>query len=488
MKLSYIPRNIAILGLGKTGLSVARFFASIYEIAGCNVFCIDDNDEKFYSSREIFQNSRNVKFVKNVPWEKIDVLVVSPGVVSKRDKHPSFSCALRGGAAIMSDIELFLRMFSYVKMAGITGTNGKSTTCALVKRALCNAGIAAEVVGNFGCPIFDFADEDHLRGVYILEISSYQLLLTNFLPLEVAAITNISSHHIDAHGTLGEYIAAKKKIFFQAKRAVVGDLIDGQKDIEVFFQNQDGACGSRNSSKFHEFAGPRKCKVVYVSERSEADFCYCASGIFEKGRSAKYVLPENEWFSRSHNIQNAAIAIAVCRSLGVEDVCFDGFFGLEHRQEIVGSCKEVVYVNDSKATSPEAVKSAVLAFSRDYDIFWIGGGVVQDDSLAPISDIARYVKKAFFIGEAADRYAHIASSSGILYEKSGDIETALCSAQYECESRVMKGASVRDSLVLKKAVILFSPGCASFDQFKNFEHRGDVFKKLIANRFECDKR
>lgn len=359
-----------ILGLGKCGSAVAKFM----ENKGIP-FCVWD---------DAFENKPVITNIKTV--------IASPGVPFD---HKVIKDVAHNGIEIISDIELFFRFFPETRAVGITGSNGKSTTCALIKHCVKDAIIT----GNNDTAIFEhISDTDKL---FIIEFSSYALHWTENVPLLAAAITNIVPHHMDRHESFEQYADDKKKIFQHA---------------------------------LHKVMTP----------------------------DAQHELPDEPWFKRDHNITDSLIAAEILKSIGIEPD-FAGFCGIEHRQEELGLIDGIYYVNDSKSTSPEATVAAITSFIS-HDIFLIAGGVIQDDDIDALQSVIKYIKKAYFIGTAAGRYFEFAKSNGCNAVVAHTLENAIEMAKNDAQ---------------KEDLILFSPACASKDQFKNFEHRGNVFKEIV---------
>ncbi|WP_029624994.1 UDP-N-acetylmuramoyl-L-alanine--D-glutamate ligase [Sphingomonas sp. PAMC 26605] len=359
-----------------------------------------------------------------------DSLVVSPGVPLNR--HPVAAKARAAGVPIIGDIELFAQARASLpphKVVGITGTNGKSTTTALVHHILQTAGIPSLMGGNIGLPILE-QDPLPASGVYVLELSSYQIDLTHSLDCDVAVLLNLTPDHLDRYDGFEGYAASKARLFAM-------------------------------QSATH-------AAVIGIGDTPSA---LIARGLSARGEHLTKIAPgvcmdQSRWPSLQgpHNAQNALAAIAACQALGVPEAMIDrgleSFAGLPHRMERVAVRNGVAFVNDSKATNPESTAPALAAFSR---VHWILGGKAKADDLDACAPSFGHVVKAYTIGEAAQRFAAILDGK-VPVEVSGDLATAVAHAA--------AAAQPGDT-------VLLSPACASFDQFRDFEDRGDQFRVAV---------
>lgn len=360
-----------------------------------------------------------------------DGLVVSPGVPINR--HPVGAQARAAGVPIIGDIELFAQARASLpphKVVGITGTNGKSTTTALIHHILETAGIPARLGGNIGKPILG---EEPLPegGVYVLELSSYQIDLTTSLDCEVVILLNITPDHLDRYDGFEGYAASKARLFAM--------------------QSVDHAA------------------IIGIGDAASAEI---ARSLSARGEHLTKIAPglcmdQSRWPSLQgpHNAQNALAAIDACKALGVDDDAIDrglaSFKGLPHRMERVGVRNGVAFVNDSKATNPESAAPALAAFQG---IHWILGGQAKTYDLDACAPFFGHVTRAYTIGEAGPRFAEILKSA-LPVEESGTLAEAVRSA----------AANAADG-----ETVLLSPACASFDQFRDFEDRGDQFRALVG--------
>ncbi len=362
-------------------------------------------------------------------FEQLDGLIVSPGVPLNR--HSLAAKARAAGVPIIGDIELFAQARPALpshKVVGITGTNGKSTTTALIHHILDTAGVPTRMGGNIGLPILG---QEPLPegGVYVLELSSYQIDLTFTLDCDVAVLLNITPDHLDRYDGFEAYAASKARLF--AMQA---------KDHEAIIGIGDA---------------PSAAIARTLSARGE-HLTKIAPGV---------CMDQSRWPSLQgpHNAQNALVAIATCQALGVAEADIDrgleSFRGLPHRMERVRELRGVAWVDDSKATNPESTAPALGAFGR---IHWIVGGQAKTDDLDACAPYFDRVARAYTIGEAGPRFAALLAPH-MAVEESGDLARAVHSA----------AANARPG-----ETVLLSPACASFDQFRDYEDRGNQFRAL----------
>jgi UDP-N-acetylmuramoylalanine--D-glutamate ligase len=383
--------------------------------------------------------------------------------------------AHEAGVEIVSDVELFARTVNAApdhkrpKVVAITGTNGKSTTTALVTHVLSHAGRDARAGGNIGQALLGLEDM-HGGAVYVLELSSYQLDLTSSLKADAAVLLNVSPDHLERHGGMEGYVDAKRRVFLNQTKgdtAIVG--VDDPWCQRV--------CTELVAAN-HRTIWP------ISSGRAMGRGVYALSGVLYDGTADRVVevadLSRAQALIGRHNWQNAAAAYAVARSLGVPwEVVVEGllsFPGLAHRMETVAQIGGVRFVNDSKATNAEAARQAMGAFNRFH---WIAGGRPKSGGIEGLSDLYPRVARAYLIGEAAsdfDRALKGRTDSTI----SGDLESAVQAAYADAAAEVARTGA--------EAVVLLSPACASFDQFPDFEARGEAFRALVAGLEDAPKR
>jgi len=420
-------KPIAIFGLAKSG--IATFHAC--EKAGIDTVLWDDNMANVDKMRA---EGAAVEDLSKVDLSRFSLLCMAPGVpLTHPAPHPIVVQAQKAGIEIVSDIELFYRAHKNIRTIGITGSNGKSTTTALIGHVLKEAGFESAVGGNIGDAMLS-VEQLSDNGIYVLELSSFQLDLCIQYAPTVAAFINISPDHLDRHGSLEGYIKAKERIFNGKGITVIG--VDDAHSIHI--------------AEKVEKKGNREVVKVSLNDKLPVDMKECKA------------------LQGDHNKQNAVIAFAACKAIGVkeEDIikAFKTFPGLAHRQKFVANINGVDYINDSKATNDDAAAVALKTFKN---IYWIAGGKSKN---AGYNECAKYfgnIRKAFLIGKAAEEIADTLKHHNVPYSMSDTIDIAIEEAKKAAEADGVKG------------VVLLSPACASFDQFNSFEHRGDVFSELV---------
>ena len=443
-------KTYGVIGLGKSGRAVVAALLG----SGAQVVAWDDTDATRTQRAAEFP-ALNILPFREWPWASMVSLVMSPGIaLNFPTLHPAVAQARKAGVEIIGDIELLFRAAPEALYIAITGTNGKSTTTTLIGHLLAACGKQVEVGGNLGRPVMEFSRLGK-GGIYVLELSSYQLELLKTFRAHVAVWLNISPDHLDHHGSMEAYVSAKRHIFDrQGKRdlAVIG--VDDTTSGQVCRQLQAG----RQQSVIPISAEQRLGSGVFVLRGKLVNTFGLAPA---EGDIANVKSLQGE-----HNGQNAAAAYAACYGIGCQHAdmiaAMQTYPGLAHRMQWLGETNGVQYVNDSKATNADAAEKAL----RTYDgIYWILGGVAKEggiESLVPYFDKIRH---AYLIGEATEAFA--ATLEGhVAYTRCGTLEKAVAAARKAAEQA---GAGV----------VLLSPACASFDQFANFEVRGDAFMKLV---------
>ena len=454
--VEYAGQTVAVFGLGASGLSAARALKA----GGARPILWDDGAASVERARD---EGFDVVDITERDWSDIAALLLAPGVPLTVKPHRVVELARLTDTPIIGDIELFARALARLPRAergrviAITGTNGKSTTTALIGHILKGCGRDAQVGGNIGTPALDLA-EPHSGAVYVLELSSFQLDLTESLRPHLAVLLNISDDHLDRHGDMAAYAGAKARIFrnqTSADHAVVGvdDPIGRALITEL-----GGRAG-----------GPT---VVPISSgRALGRGVHAVGGVLFDVLDARADevadLAAAPALVGRHNWQNAAAAYAATRLLGLEpgEIAEQilTFPGLRHRTEQIAHVRDVRFVNDSKATNPGSARQALASYEN---IYWIAGGRSKGAGFADLAPLMPRVAKAYLIGEAAETIA--AQLKGrVVAEICRDLETA-----------VRRAAD--DAARSRRAdpVVLLSPACASFDQFANYEARGDAFRDL----------
>jgi len=441
----------AVMGLGKSGAVAARALAA----AGATVLAWDDTAER----RAALEHTAGVTVTDLAArgLAGVDALVLSPGIPHTHPApHPAAAAAKAAGVPIIGDIELLLRALPKRRLVAITGTNGKSTTTTLIGHILASAGVPVEVGGNLGRPALEF-DDPGADGVIVIEFSSYQLELTPSLAPTVAVWLNITPDHIDRHGDLAGYVAAKRNIFARqtaADLAVVG-------------------CDDAVSRDVAERLSRTGRRVIDISgDGPVVGGVYAEDGELVDARSGRpetvLMLAEAPALPGPHNAQNAAAAFATCAALGLSRAAIaDGmrsFPGLAHRQERVAEAEGVLYINDSKATNADAAARALACYSA---IYWIAGGRGKEGGVSSLAAYFPRIRKAYLIGESAGAFAR-QIGDGCPTALCRTLEMAVRQAHLDARAEKQPGA-----------VVLLSPAAASFDQFANFEIRGDRFRTLV---------
>jgi len=449
-------QKVAVFGLARSGLAAARALAA----GRAEVIALDDRAEaRAAAAAEGFR----VEDLAAADWGDLAALVLSPGVpLTHPAPHWTVARARAAGVPIMGDIELFARTVAAAplhrrpRIVAITGTNGKSTTTALVGHVCRQAGRDVRIGGNIGVGVLGLEDM-HGGAVYVLELSSYQLDLTSTLAADVAIILNISPDHLERHGDMDGYVAAKKRIL----------LNQGKGDTAVVGVD-DPWC----QQVVTEITAANRRTIVPISaRRAMGRGVYALQGMLYDAMGERVTeiadLTRAASLPGRHNWQNAAAAYAAARALGLSDESATQglmtFPGLAHRMETVGAIGRVRFVNDSKATNADAARQALSSYPR---VYWIAGGQPKAGGIALLADLFGVVAKAYLVGEAEDAFA--ATLEGrVPYARCGDIGAAVRAAYADAR------ASGED------AIVLLSPACASFDQFADFEARGEAFRAAV---------
>jgi UDP-N-acetylmuramoylalanine--D-glutamate ligase len=455
---SFANRDVGVFGLARSGLSTLRALKA----GGARIFAWDDNES---ARAEAEAEGITLVGFHNWPWAKLRALVLSPGIpLTHPVPHDVVKTAQAANVEIIGDVELFGREIrpdralpGRAPVIAVTGTNGKSTTTALIGHILSSCGFAAEVGGNIGKPVLSLSLRNN-KPVFVIEVSSYQIdLARGFVP-DVSVLTNITPDHIDRHGSVEAYAGIKKRLLKQTSRN--GHICIGVDDsysstIYTCFSSHDGPNATPVS------IGKVLGRGIFVLD----GMLYDAMG----QRAAKVMdLSTAARLPGAHNWQNAALAYAATKPF-VQDVraitsAIADFPGLAHRIEDVGRVGRVRFINDSKATNADAAERALLCFP---DIFWIAGGIEKEGGIESLKPLFPRIRKAYLIGTAAKDFAR--TLGDVPHEISGTLEKAVASAYADAQ---------RSSA--PAPVVLLSPACASFDQFRDFEHRGDAFRSLVS--------
>jgi UDP-N-acetylmuramoylalanine--D-glutamate ligase len=433
LKAQLNGKPIAIVGLARSG--VAAYEAC--RAAGIETALWDDNA----ASRA----GLPTEDLTQADFSRFALLCLAPGIPLTHPKpHPCAVQAQKAGCPVVCDIELFHLAHPKMKTIGITGTNGKSTTTALIGHVLKTAGVESAVGGNIGEATLTLPQLSP-RGIYVIELSSYQLDLCDTFAPDISILINLSPDHLDRHGGMEGYIAAKKRIFRGPGTAIVG--IDDGWSKKVY---EEVSKGARN--------------IVSVSAQGLADIC-----VSSRGMLGNLDLNECKSLQGKHNWQNAAMAFAACAAAGVPSLkIYEGlksFPGLAHRQNIVADIGGILYINDSKATNDQAAAMALRTYNP---VYWIAGGRAKDGGYADCEQHLSHVRHAFLIGEAEGAMGDWLEKKGVPFTRCGTLDKALAAAHAQAQKERLEGG-----------VVLLSPACASFDQFKSFEQRGEAFTELV---------
>jgi UDP-N-acetylmuramoylalanine--D-glutamate ligase len=449
-------QRVALFGLGGSGLSSARALAG----GGAEVAAWDDSP----AARERASVAGlHLVDLARADWRDFRLFVLAPGVpLTHPAPHWTVNLADEAGVPIIGDIELFARERGVrapdAPFVAITGTNGKSTTTALIAHVLREAGREVAMGGNIGVPVLDLPPPAAGR-THVIECSSYQIDLAPSLAPSVGLLINITPDHLDRHGDLARYAAIKERLVAHSEVALVG--VD------------DEPCRAIRA-RLTARVGPPRVIGVSGKQSSLADICVSECRVMARGEAAPLVdLAKARALRGAHNAQNAAFAYAALRTLGVEREriarAFESFPGLAHRMQEVGRIGRVLFINDSKATNADAAEKALLSFR---DIHWILGGRPKTDGVEPLRPLFPRVAKAYLIGEASDEFARTLAGA-VPFERCGTLRAATEAA---AEDATRSGA--------REPAVLLSPACASFDQFDNFEARGDAFRAHVAEWLE----
>ena len=442
-------KTVAVFGLARSGISCAKALLS----GGAKVFAWDDSEpavEKAHAEGLSITNLHMVDF------KSLSALVLSPGVpLTHPEPHWTVMKAKAAGIEIIGDTEVFARevQSSGAKLVAITGTNGKSTTTALIGHVLKSAGLDVDVGGNIGLAVFNLRPPVKDR-IYVLELSSFQIDLMPSLEPDVGILTNLTPDHLDRHGDMKNYSAVKGRMFAKSRKgntALVGT--DDPWCLEI-------------ADQVSLDADLRRVSVLRLLE----DGVSAADGVLQDRRGGKTVaqidLRNMPALKGKHNWQNACMAYGAARALNVAvadiEAAMKSFPGLAHRMQQIATVSGIPFINDSKATNADAAEKALASFDN---IYWIAGGIAKSGGIEPLAPYFPKIAKAYLIGVAAQDFAKTLEGR-VAYERSETLENAVKD-------------SARDAK--DNGVVLLSPACASFDQYKNFEVRGDAFVEFVSS-------
>ncbi|WP_341808152.1 UDP-N-acetylmuramoyl-L-alanine--D-glutamate ligase [Wolbachia endosymbiont (group E) of Neria commutata] len=457
----YKNRSVAVFGLGKTGLSAINTLIN----SRAKVYAWDDNEEQIVNTKGIYKEC-NFIYPKEYNWQEINALILSPGIPLTYPKpHWIVKLARSFGCTIKSDIELFLEAkATNQKVVGVTGTNGKSTTTSLIGHILKSAGKKVDVGGNLGIPVLNLnADAE----IYVIELSSFQLELMNGVNVDISVLLNITPDHIDRHGSMENYIAAKLKLINGSKAAVIGcdnEITAGIFEEHLSVSSQRVTLESRKKEEWIPVSAT--WMTGGYGRVLKNGVSLINNDLFDHGECIHI---DNAKINLISNAENVAAAYAVCKLLKIDrSVIINGiksFSGLKHRNEMLGKIKNVLFVNDSKATNAESSEKAILSYDN---IYWIVGGRSKDGGIESLRKYFPRIKKAFLIGESTEAFAATLKNK-VSFVECGSLKSAFELAYKEAFNSK------------EEITILLSPACASFDQWKSFEERGEAFCKMFEN-------
>ncbi|MEM9574193.1 MAG: UDP-N-acetylmuramoyl-L-alanine--D-glutamate ligase [Pseudomonadota bacterium] len=416
-------KKVALFGLGGSGIVTAKSLIA----GGADVIAWDDNPESVTrASKEGIYTAD----LRSIDWRRIDSFVLSPGVpLTHPHPHWSVDLANSAGVEIIGDVELFCRQLRFAtssaKLVAITGTNGKSTTTALLTHILNEAGCDVQMGGNIGVPVL-LLEEPVDDRIFVVECSSYQIDLAPSLGPDVGILLNLAPDHLDRHGTMEHYASIKERLVAKAGLAIVGV---GDK--------WSAAIAARL---------PDAVPVDVVKDGQLLD------------------LEDAPSLRGAHNVQNALAATTAGRALGLSPekmmAALKTFGGLAHRMQIVATHGKVKFINDSKATNADAAAKSLSSFDP---IFWIAGGLAKEGGIEALRPLFGRVAKAYLVGEAAPAFAATLGED-VPYEISATMDVAVVHAARDAAQSEFD-----------EPVVLLAPAAASFDQYQNFEKRGDAF-------------
>ena len=429
----YQNKKIAIYGMGITGRSAAIAFKKL----NAEVFCWDDN-------KKIRRKIKDLKFSLNKFWlnrNSIDIIVISPGIDVNKCKIKNY--LKKNSNKIITDLDLFFELNKNALIISITGTNGKSTTCKIIEKILKTAQCNVKTVGNIGNPILSTSNLKK-KYIFIIEVSSYQLQYSKVFRSKHAAILNISSDHLERHKNIKNYTKIKSKIFFAQNSSDYSYINFTNKYSKLI----------KNIFKTKKL----KSKLILVNK---SNYNFLLKKI------------NNKYFKSKGNIENLVFAYKIAKNLKINDKviikALNKFRGLPHRQEIIFSNKKLLCINDSKATSFDA---SLQSLSNYNNIYWIVGGLPKYKDHFNLKNVKKKILKAYIIGKNTSFFKKQIGKD-ITYKTSKNIRNAVNNIYQDL--KLGKNS---------KRTILLSPAAASFDQFKNFEKRGNYFKNLAIKKFK----
>ncbi|MEN2495335.1 MAG: UDP-N-acetylmuramoylalanine--D-glutamate ligase [Hyphomicrobiaceae bacterium hypho_1] len=450
---------VAVVGLGKSGLAACKALTA----GGADVFAWDDD----YKSRQTAaENNVKIRELKILSWKMFDALLLSPGIaLTHPEPHWSVNLAKSADVEIIGDVEVFLRQRTLVRpnatLVVVTGTNGKSTTTALIAHILKVSGHNVQIGGNIGVPILDLAPLTS-KDIYVIELSSYHIDLTPTLNSSIGILLNISPDHLDRHGSFDKYIAIKALVPKSTDYAIIGvDDLPTRKIFEIEKGRRSALIGI-SSRTLQQGIGVSNGIITQYIEKQK---------LYSTNKSRAIAdIKDTVLFRGKHNAQNAVAATAACLRLGLSAnqiaMGIHTFIGLPHRLEEIGRVGHIIFINDSKATNAESTAHALATFQSN--IYWIVGGRPKDNGIELLRVYFPRIAKAYLIGEASDMFAQTLN---------GECPISYCQTlNIAVRQASMDAQHTSDG----EAIVLLSPACASFDQFRNFEMRGNTFRDIVS--------
>jgi UDP-N-acetylmuramoylalanine--D-glutamate ligase len=444
---AFAGRKVALFGLGGSGLATVRALLA----GGADVLAWDDSPESGARARD---QGLTVFDLREADFSEFAALILAPGVpLTHPAPHWTVERARDAGIPVIGDIELFAQerraLAPGSPFVAITGTNGKSTTTALIAHILTSAGRDVQMGGNIGTAILSLEPPAPDR-IHVIELSSFQIDLTPSLDPSIGILLNITPDHLDRHGTLADYASIKARLVAGADHAIVGIDDDLSRAIA---ESRTGAL-----VRVH----------VGTPEAGFDGICAHDGAVYGADGARLADLTGIGSLRGAHNWQNAAVAAACVRALAVSDADLvaglRSFPGLPHRMEEVGRRGRVLFVNDSKATNADSTEKALTAF---HDIHWILGGKAKEGGIAPLAPLFDRVAHAYLIGAATDEFAATLA---------GRVPYTACGTLAAATAQAAEAAAASEA---HEPVVLLSPACASYDQFRSFEDRGDQFRNLV---------
>ncbi|WP_375627068.1 MULTISPECIES: UDP-N-acetylmuramoyl-L-alanine--D-glutamate ligase [unclassified Bartonella] len=454
----YKGQKVALFGLGKSGLATAQALMR----GGAEVVAWDDSPS---SVQMAFRHNIPTRDLRYEDWSEFVALIVAPGVpLNCPQPHWVVEKARKKNIEIIGDIELFVRARQHflqhygfcdqdVPFIAITGTNGKSTTTALLAHLLEKMGYDVQVGGNIGKAILTLKPFVKKR-IYVIECSSFQIDLTPSLQPTIGLLLNLTPDHIDRHGSFACYVQTKRHLIAQASQA--------------FISVDDAACRVLYQQLLHE---GKKIWAISKDHFVENGFYADGTKLFSVCQGQRHMLADLASMTAlrgCHNAQNALMALATLQALKITDPhienCLASYKGLDHRMQQVRKMGAVLFINDSKATNADATAPALSTFN---DIFWIVGGEAKQGGIESLREFFPKIRKAYLIGSAAEEFARTIGSAFPF-----SMSLTLKNAVHEAAVDAMGCKE-------KEVTVLLSPACASYDQFKNYEMRGEAFVSFV---------